>query len=246
MADSRRIADEVLAGIPGRAEISFAYGQGSAFMEFADVADVDMVIVWSRLSTEELRIGKGVVRRFEGTTYALDKLEAVDVLHLTVEALTGWCDEVADGRGWRDEVWPLPLHVVAGLAEGVMLVDRDGVGARLTERMRRPSEQFVAEVVGSLSGELEGNLTELQACVRRDDHWLFGRLTDRLVRHCYIAWFALEGFHCPFPKHLDEWVGRLGLDGAVARLERAVWEGRLLGERAGAVERFARAVLAAG
>jgi accessory colonization factor AcfC len=52
MADSRRIAGEVLAGIPGRAEISFAYGQGSAFTEFADAADIDVVVVWLRAPTQ--------------------------------------------------------------------------------------------------------------------------------------------------------------------------------------------------
>jgi hypothetical protein len=218
------------------AGVTFAYGQGSAFAGFADAADVDVVAVWSEVPDREQMT-------YRGADYALEKLVVdgcpVDLMHFSVAKFNEWCELVEAGGGWREETWPLPLHVVGGFAAGVVLA---GDTEELQARLRRPSSQYVASVLDSLNAELRGYCEELRACARRGDHWLFGRLTDRLIRHTYFAWFAKEGHYCPFPKHVDEWILHLELNPQVAELHAAVWRTTDLAERAIAIERFAVAV----
>jgi hypothetical protein len=211
--------------------VTFAYGQGSAFAGFAEAADIDVVAVWDELPTTQMT--------FRGVEYALEKIvvegRQVDVMHFSVATFNQWCELVEDGRGWREEAWPLPLHVVGGFAAGVLLA---GDAEALQRRLRRPTPQYVDAVVDSLKSEASGYYDELRACARRGDHWLFGRLADRLVRHAYFAWFAVEGYYCPFPKRVDEWIRHLDLSPEVAELHAEVWRTAELADRAAAIERF--------
>ena len=129
------------------------------------------------------------------------------------------------------------MYVVGGFAAGVLLV---GDAGELQRRLRRPTTQYVQAVVGSLKVEASGYYEELRAAERRGDYWLAGRLTDRLMRHAYFAWFAQEGHYCPFPKHVDEWVRHLGLSRRLTELHAEVWR---TSDRAAAIERFVAAVV---
>lgn len=244
MVDPRELADELVQAIPDRDAIAFAYGQGSAFTQFARPSDIDLVVVWPAIPARDRRIGTEADKQFEGADFALDKLctPQVDVMHLSLASFTSWCESVEQGHGWRDETWPQPLHVIAGFVQGQLLRDETGEAARWLDRLRVPAEPFVTTVLASLAAELDDYLTELRACARRGDHWLFGRLIDRLVRHCYIAWVGAEGHYCPFPKHLHEWIHRLTLDPHLAALEATIWAAPTLEDRANAAEAFARKV----
>lgn len=81
-------------------------------------------------------------------------------------------------------------------------------------------------------------------CADRGDEWLFHQLAARLVRHIYVAWFAVEGHHLPFPKRLGQWVRHLRLNEQGVRLERRIWAAGTLHERRLAIVRFADHVLA--
>jgi hypothetical protein len=212
--------------------VTFAYGQGSAFAGFADGADIDVVAVWDEVPARPQLT-------YRGADYALEKLvvegQPVDLMHFSVAKFNEWCELVEGGGGWREEAWPLPLHVVGGFAAGVLLA---GDAGELQRRLRRPSPQYVEAVVGSLKAEASAYYDELRAAARRGDHWLFGRLTDRLIRHAYFAWFAKEGHYCPFPKHVDEWIHRLKLSPQLTELHAGVWRTTNLAERVDAIERF--------
>jgi hypothetical protein len=236
MVDPEQLAAPVVEALLEQEAVDFVYGQGSAFAGFADAADLDLVVVWHRLPVRRIG-GLEVSASFEGATYALDKLAGeVDVMHFTCDTFTSWCGELS----WREEVWPQPLYVVGGFVHGRVLADPQGHAQKLLQNLQTPAPWFVAQVTDSLRDGLGGYRTELQACARRGDHWLFNRLTDRLLRHCYIAWFALEGHYCPFPKHLPQWIQRLGLSSELAELHDAVWATPGLHGRAEALEAFAR------
>jgi hypothetical protein len=79
---------------------------------------------------------------------------------------------------------------------------------------------------------------------RRGEGWLFHELTVNLTKHAYTSWFAAEGYYLPFPKHLDRWVARLGLDRELAHLEQLIWQAPDLIERQRAVLEFTEGVVA--
>ena len=218
-------------------EVTFAYGQGSAFAGFADAADIDVVAVWDEVPDREQLT-------YRGADYALEKLVVdghhLDLMHFSVAKVNEWCELVEGGGGWREETWPLPLHVVGGFAAGVLLA---GDAGELQQRLRRPTPKYVEAVVGSLKVEASGYYEELRAATRRGDHWLAGRLTDRLMRHAYFAWFAQEGHYCPFPKHVDDWVRHLGLSRRLTELHAEVWR---TPARAAAIEQFVTAIVDPG
>lgn len=228
MTNPRAVAAQVIP-----AGVAFAYGQGSAFTAFTDAADIDVVAVWDEVPATPMT--------FRGAEYALEKIvvdgQQVDLMHFSVATFNQWCELVEGGGGWREEAWPLPLHVVGGFAAGVVLA---GDAGALQRRLRQPSPQYVSAVVDSLRAEASGYYEELRAAARRGDHWLFGRLTDRLLRHAYFAWFAKEGHYCPFPKHVDDWVRYLGLSSELGELQGEVWRAS---DRVGAIERFVGAVV---
>lgn len=236
MDDPREVAAGLLTTLPHRGDIAFAYGQGSAFAGFAGADDIDLVVVW-RTSPNRL---PDATRRFEGPDFCLDKsgTPKADVMHFELDTFTSWCAEVERGEGWRGDAWPLPLHVVAGFVHGEPLLG----STDLYDRMRTPTDTFVTTVVEALRNELDAYLSELHRCAARQDDWLFNNLTDTLIRHCYIAWFATEGHYLPHPKHLHAWIHRLNLSPDIARLEPTIWTGPL-DHRTNAIETFARRIL---
>jgi hypothetical protein len=250
-SDLERAASLVVGSYAAQEPIGFAYGQGSAFTRFSADSDVDVVIIWDLDMVPESRARRaarpGGTRhdpvQFDGEFFALDKLRVdgrdVDVAHYTRASFESWCGEVDRGDGWQTDVWPLPLHSVAGFVYGTILADTDGSATRIREAIRIPSPRLVAKTAFTLTQELDGYASELQACVRRDDAWLLHHLAGRLMKHSYVAWFAAEGYYCPFPTHLWRWIRHLGLKRRASQLEEEVWASTTLPERVAAVVAFA-------
>jgi len=248
------VASIVVGAYAAHEPIGFAYGQGSAFTRFSTGSDVDVVIIWELDEVPGSRARRsarpGGTRhdpvQFDGESFALDKLRVdgrdVDVAHYTRATFESWCREVDRGDGWQNDAWPLPLHSVAGFVYGTVLADTDGSATRIREAIRIPSPRLAAKAVATLTQELDGYASELQACVRRDDAWLLHHLAGRLMKHGYIAWFAAEGHYCPFPKHLLRWIRHLGLERHASQLEEQVWASTTLADRVAAVVAFASRV----
>lgn len=254
-AEVERLASLVVSTYATQASVGFAYGQGSAFTGLSVDSDIDIVIIWDLDEVPDAsarRAGRpgGTCDdpiQFDGESFALDKLQVdgrdVDVAHFTRATFDSWCTEVAAGDGWQVEVWPLPLHAVAGFVNGVILADSDGAARRVRQALHRPSPQLTAKTVTTLAQQLDGYANELEACLRRDDAWLVHHLVSRLMRLSYLAWFAAEGYYCPFPKHMRQWIQRLGLDREAARLDEEVWAATTAAERVDATRAFARLVV---
>ncbi len=249
-----RAVEQILDAYAGRGSLAFAYGQGSTFSGFEEDADVDIVCVWSevipvgprRPASELCDAGVAPVQ-FDGTTFGLDNLvvdgRETQVMNYSWPTLDSWCETVSDGEGWRGPAWPLPLHAVAGFVYSVPLVDDRGEAAVIREQISTPSAKLRNNTHEALIGELPEYRKALSSSVRRGEGWLFHELVVKLTRDAYVSWFAAEGCYLPFPKHLDRWVDRLGLDRELARLEQLIWRPASLAERQRAVLEFVEAVL---
>lgn len=222
------VVEQVLGSYGG---FAFAYGQGSAFCGFETDADVDIVLIWPE--DIPLRLDDLVISGRE-----------TQVINFSRSVFDSWCETVSDGQGWRGPAWPLPLHAVAGFVYGVPLADDGGEAAAVREQISVPSARLRSNTRETLAEELPAYRKALSSSARRGEGWLFHELTVKLTKHAYTTWFAAEGYYLPFPKHLDRWTERLGLDRDLARREQLIWRSADLIERHQAVLDFAEGVAA--
>lgn len=253
---AEQVGRSVVTAFAGCGKVDFAYGQGSVFTGFSTESDLDLVIIWAEdepppaasRPVGQLTDAGSTPTQFHDRTFGLDKMRVsgweVDVAHYPRTRFDSWCALVRDGDGWQQEEWPQPLHAVAGFVHGVLLADGEREGQAIREAMRTPAPRLIGKATGALAEQLPGYSDALLACADRGDEWLFHQLAARLVRHIYVAWFAVEGHHLPFPKRLGQWVRHPRLNEQGVRLERRIWAAGTLHERRLAIVRFADHVLA--
>lgn len=255
MLDIVSVAQSTVEAYAATDSMSFAYGQGSRFAGFTADSDLDIVIVWDgdHLPAPNRRPARKLSEQepvqFHEPTFALDKLviggQDVDIAHYPLATFHSWCREVAAGDGWQVPTWPQPLHAVAGFRYGITIADPFEAAGQARERLHTPNRRLLTKAVALLRDELPTYRRDLDSCVQHGDGWLFHELATTLVKHCYVAWFAAEGHHCPFPKHLDAWVRHLGLSPVRARLARGIWAAVDLRARRLAIDRFAASLIEA-
>ncbi|WP_114558173.1 hypothetical protein [Desertihabitans aurantiacus] len=170
----------------------------------------------------------------------------LDVQHVPRETFDGWLEQLDRGLGWAGEQWPTPIHVAAGLAQGVLLVDPAGEGEVIQQRLREPAPRLVQVVLEQLDARTPSFLTELQKAHDAGNLWLHDSLAVELHRLVYIAWFLAEGHHPPFLKHLPQWFETLDLNPDIQHLEATYWAVGDRGARRGALRELALAVLQLG
>jgi hypothetical protein len=249
------VVEQVLNAYTRCGALAFAYGQGSTFCGFATDADLDIVLIWpddipgraERPASQLCDPGVTPVQ-FGDAAFGLDNLivsnRDTQVMNYSRSTFGSWCEAVSDGEGWRGPAWPLPLHAVAGFVYGVPLADDDGEAAAIREQISAPSAKLRSNTRETLTSELPEYRKALSSSARRSEGWLFHELTVKLTKHAYASWFAAEGRYLPFPKHLDRWIARLGLDRELAHLEQLIWGASNLIERQQAVLEFVEGVVA--
>lgn len=249
------VVEQVLSAYGRGRALAFAYGQGSTFCGFETDADLDIVLIWpgdipaggERPAGELCDPGVTPVQ-FGDATFGLDNLvvsrRETQVISFSRSTFASWCEAVGAGQGWRGPAWPLPLHAVAGFVYGVLLADADGQAAAVRERISVPSARLRDNTRETLAEELPEYRKALGSSACRGEGWLFHELAVKLTKDAYVAWFAAEGCYLPFPKHLDRWTERLGLDRDLAHREQLIWRTSELTERQQAVLEFAEAVVA--
>ncbi|HVX45265.1 MAG TPA: hypothetical protein VHC49_15350 [Mycobacteriales bacterium] len=225
------------------------------FSGFSADSDLDLVLIWDRddLPSAQERPAHALCdadfapRQNDGPAYALDNLMvggwAVDVASYTRACFEGWFAAVESSGGWRPNAWPLPLHAVAGFIYGQPLADPHGTGETIRTTRRVPPNSLATGALDCLGRDLPVYAADLASAARRDDAWLFHALASPLIKNAYVAWFASEGYYLPFPKHLNRWVERFGLDQRQLQLEKEIWSAPTLTRRRDAIIRFAENVL---
>lgn len=202
------------------------HGQGSVITGISAESDLDFVAVWYRMPTEPLSLSTGNGLACHGPL-AVEHFELngwdVDVQHVPLPSFEEWIASLAGGEGWSGEQWPMPTHVAAGLATGLLVVDELGVGARFQRQVQVPVAHLVDTVVGQLMAAGPDFANEMDRASKRGDFWLCDVLANRLHKMIYTAWFLLEGHYPPFPKHLPDWYDRFGMNAHVRHLEAACW-----------------------
>jgi hypothetical protein len=246
-SDSAQRVVEQVADRFGRQEaLAWLYGQGSVITGFSTDSDLDFVAVWHRMPTAAVMPGgSGFARHGE---LALEQLRMggydVDVQHVPSAMFEQWIEAVGRGEGWSGEQWPMPSHVAAGLAEGLLVVDSSGAGAELQAQLQQPEPVLVEAVVGQLSAAAPGLLSEMERASSRHDLWLHDLLAVQLHKMIYTAWFLIEGHYPPFPKHLCNWYQRFGMDDRVRQLEERYWATTDQRDRRSALAELTSTVLA--
>lgn len=239
-----QIADR-WSGLDG---LSWAYGQGSMVSGFSDDSDLDLIAVWDRMPVIATVAVDGSLRHWGDLAMEQCRMGGfdIDIQHVPRRIFDDWVVQLSRGQGWSGEQWPMPVHVAAGLAEGVLLCDRSGAGAELRARFRLPEARLVDTVVRQLAESQPGLLRELVRARTRGDWWLHDLLAIRLHKLIYTGWFLAEGHYPPFPKYLDQWIELFGMDDQVRQLEAEYWAASdcksrdsLLSELAAAVVRIA-------
>lgn len=250
-----RVVGRVLEAYRSCGPLAFAYGQGSTFTGFETRADLDIVLVWpesicaaERRPTRPLCDPDVEPVQFDGSGYGMDNLvierRDVQVINFARPGFNQWCQLVEGGQGWHQDVWPLPLHVVAGFVYGLMLEDASGQGESIRARLSEPPVALRADSRRTVAAALPLYRKDLTSAAERGDNWLFHTLAARLLKQAYVAWFAAEGYYLPFPKHLDRWIQRFGLDRDLAEREQRIWWLPSLSLRRSAVLDFVERVLA--
>lgn len=215
--------------------LSFAYGQGSLVMDFAEDADLDLVLVWDRAEppggavrpTNVLNEGPQSVDQIHQPGLYLDHFwigdQEVDVPHITKATFDAWLAAVRLGMGWTPHAYPQPLAAVAGFAYGLLLADDTGAGSAVRAAVVDFPMALATNARAILSERLPLYRENLALCAKRDDGWLFHTILDGAVQDTCVAWFAAYGRYLPFHKRLHHWIARFELDADIASLERALW-----------------------
>jgi len=247
----------VLEGYRSCGPLAFAYGQGSTFTGFETRADLDIVLVWPEHSfAPERRPARSLCDpdvepvQYDGSGYGMDNLvidgRDVQVINFARPGFDHWCRLVEGGEGWHEDVWPCPLHVVAGFVYGLMLEDASGEGEAIRARLSAPPVALQASSRRTVAAALPQYRKDLTSAAERGESWLFHTLATRLLKQAYVTWFAAEGYYLPFPKHLDRWIQRFGLDRELAEREPRIWRLPSLPLRRDAVLEFVERVVALG
>lgn len=203
----------------------WAYGQGSVVSGFSVDSDLDVIVVWDRLPEAATVSADGSLTRHGDLGMEQFRMGGydVDIQHVPRRVFDGWVGQLSRGEGWSGDQWPMPVHVAAGLAQGLVLCDPSGAGAKLQARLRVPETTLVATVVRQLSEATPGYAKEVSRARSRGDLWLHDLLVVRWHKLIYTAWFLIEGHYPPFPKHLDQWMQRLGMDEQARQIEARYW-----------------------
>lgn len=250
-----RIAQKVISEYRRIGGLAFGYGQGSVFTGFSQDSDLDINLVWEQdvqpaRETRPVGLlcnpGHAPVQ-FDGPSLALDKLwvegRQVDVVHHSRKTFNRWFEQIQSGDGWQEAVWPLPLFAVSAFFYGVLLDDPQGEGTLAHASLKQFPTTLVHKTHDSLARTLPFYQSELGACARRGDGWLFHDLLGKLLRDTYITWFAAEHRYCPHPKRLQGWIERFNMDAEIAEIERSIWEVPVLAEKLQLVETMVEKVL---
>lgn len=249
-----RIVERVLNAYSTCGRFDFAYGQGSTFSGFETEADVDIVLIWPQSippgqnrPADELCDSDIDPVQFEDPEFALDNLviggREVQAAHYGRSTFDSWCRLVDNGEGWHGRQWPLPLHAVAGFVYGISLADHHGEATAIRERIATPTAKLRTRTRETVAAALSEYDKLLTSSARRAEGWLFHQLSLPFIKQAYAAWFAAEGHYLPFPKHLDRWIERLGLDQELARAEQRIWRLSDLLQRKQAIMDFAECVV---
>jgi hypothetical protein len=250
-----QIAHKVITEYRRIGGLAFGYGQGSVFTGFSQDADLDINLVWEHAfppARETRPVGLlcdpgHAPVQFDEAALALDKLwvagRQVDVVHHARKTFDGWLEQVRDGDGWQEPVWPLPLFAVSAFFYGVLLDDAHGEGALAQAALVQFPDALVHKTHEALAQKFPFYRGELAACVRRGDGWLFHDLLGKLLRDTYISWFAAEHRYCPHPKRLQGWIERFDMNAEIAEIERKIWEGPGLNQKFQLVETMVEKVL---
>ncbi|RCK70430.1 hypothetical protein DT076_07240 [Desertihabitans brevis] len=206
-------------------DLAWAYGQGSVLSGFRDDSDIDLVAVWEEMPAASTLPFPSIVSGHRPLVFERGHAAGfeLDVQHVPRQVFAGWMDELTRGGGWSEEQWPMPVHVAAGLAQGVLLVDRAGDGEAVQRRAQEPGPRLVSVVLEQLDARAPDFLTELEKADAAGNRWLHDSLAVELHRLVYVAWFLAEGHHPPFFKHLPDWFERLSMDTDVRHLEASYW-----------------------
>jgi hypothetical protein len=249
------VVDQVLSAYRRCGPLGFVYGQGSTFTGFETDADLDIVLIWPEdippaadRPTHQLCDAGVAPVQFGDSAFGLDNLvingRDVQIAHYSRSTFDSWTEQVNNGEGWHGSAWPLPLHAVAGFVYGVALADPHGDAAEIRERISAPSAKLRSAIREIVAGELPEYRKILTSSAQRSENWLFHQLSSTLIKRAYAAWFAVEGFYLPFPKHLDRWVDRFDLDRELARREQVIWQISDLSDRQLAITDFVEGILA--
>lgn len=248
------IVDDVLCAYQACGPLEFGYGQGSTFTGFENDADLDIVLIWpdaipsrAERPTDQLCDRDVAPVQFDAPEYGLDNIvirgRDVQVAHYRRSTFDSWCKQVSNGEGWHGRTWPLPLHAVAGFVYGVPLADPRGEDAAARRQIAKPTAKLRNSTLGTVATALPDCAAMLTSSARRGESWLFHQLALPLIKQAYAAWFAAEGYYLPFPKHLDRWIERFGLNRELARYEQCIWQVSDLRRRQHAVMEFVERVV---
>ncbi|SDS12693.1 hypothetical protein [Microlunatus soli] len=230
-----------------RPELGWMYGQGSVFSGLRDDSDLDLILVWEQMPTTATLPHQLTSRWIPHGNMSLEKatIDAcdVDLMHVPRPEFENWLEQVRRGDGWTGHAWPQPIHVAAGRAEAVMLLDDRGDGAAHQLQVQRPSSALVEAVTDQLRSSLPGYVRELREAAAQRHRWLYTSLASQLHRTIYLAWFLAEGHYPPFPKYLPQWFDRLNMNTTLRRLEDDYWSAPSDPDRADAIAELAEAVV---
>lgn len=241
------VVEQLLAHFGDRPGLAWMYGQGSVFTRIRDDSDLDVILVWAQLPTAATLPETFTSRFAAHEDIALEKSRIegyeVDLMHVPRRVFDDWVTRLDQGDGWSGNPWPDPIHVAAGLAEGVMLLDCRGDGAAYQRQLQTPSPILVRRVTDQLGLSVPGYLEELRRSAARGHRWLFASLSGQLHRLIYLTWFLAEGHFPPFPKYLPEWFARFDMDIEIRHLEEECWAAATDPDEVEAIARLAHAVL---
>lgn len=229
----------------GALDLEWVHGQGSKIAGFSRDADLDLVVVCRSKPTEPLLRS---AKRFDEGAVVLEKTAMagldVDVLFVPAETFEEWIIAVESGRSWCSSLWPDPLHAVAGLAQGRLLHDRSGVGAKQQRRVAQATPSFVSVVTYGVRMAVPEYLADMRRAASHGDAWLHQKLTNELTHMLYVLMFARAGYYPPFPKHVSSWMSRLVIPAEWASAYQRIWEAETAGVQSDAVAELARHLLA--
>lgn len=240
--------------IPAYASVEplvFAYAQGSLVEGLADVADLDLVLVWEdRLPPSELRLPKRLMDPspeptvFDQVGFVLDRFwldgQQIDAKHVSIAEVEAWVSAVEVGEGRHG--YPMPVVSVHGLVEGIVLSDHRGQAAELRSRLRTLPPAFRERAAVAAAEARSSYPDELAAAIARGDGLLFHGMAAEYLRTLFIAWFAANRAYWPHEKRLSTRL-RLMRRNDLATLEENVWAGQDLGARLTAIDRLGERLL---
>jgi hypothetical protein len=235
----------------GAGGLAFAYAQGSLVEGLAQMADLDLVLVWDdrpppkeHRPPERLADPRPEPTVFDQVGFVLDRFwlngQQVDVKHVSATEVEAWAGAVEDGEGRRG--YPMPVVSVHGLISGIILSDESGLAAEFRDRLRTVPHAFRSGATDAAVQAQTSYPDALAGCAESGDGLLFHGLAADYLRTLFIAWFAVNDFYWPHEKRLGVRLRLMGR-GDLAALEDDVWAGQGLNARLIAINRLAERLL---